>query len=144
MLLKGRGAMYHGYFEGYVRDDDGRCVHFEVKCEKVRREDCLLIHNALSRSPDITVCMASITEPQEVKEIFCDTCGSQLVFKTAAGAIASSDYIGTSTCRVCQREHCRTTNCLKCETGKYPDCQFPGLKRPALEKEFNNTGNNSE
>ena len=136
--------MYHGHFEGYVRDDDGRCVHFEVECEKVRRDDCVLIHNALLRSPDITVCATSITEPQDVKEIFCDTCGSQLVFKTAAGAVASSDYIGTSTCRVCQMEYCRMTNCLKCESGKHPACQFSGLKRLAFEEENDTFGNDTE
>ena len=122
--------MYHGHFDAYVRDKDGRCVHFEVACEKIRREDCVLIHNALLRSPDIHLCGVSITQPQEAEEVFCDTCGCKLVYKTATGPIASSDYIGTSTCRNCQLEYCRTTNCLQCETGNYPDCQFLNLKSP--------------
>lgn len=120
--------MYHGHFEGYVRNDDGRFVHFEVKCEKVRREDCVLIQNALLKSPDISVCAASITEQQQVEEVFCGICGCQLVFKTAVGPMASSDYIGTSTCRSCQTEYCRTTNCLGCKVGNYPGCRFLYLK----------------
>ena len=124
--------MYRGHFEGYVRDDDGRCVHFEVEREKVCREDCVLIHNALLRSPDISVCAASITEWKEVEEVFCGICGCQLVFRTAVGPLASSDYIGTSTCRSCQVEHCRTTNCFGCRIGNYPDCRFLYLKGQAV------------
>lgn len=119
--------MYHGYFEGYVKDDDGRCVHFEVECEKVRREDCVLIHNALLKSPDISACASSITE-QEAEEVCCDICGCKIVFMTDVGLMASSEYIGASTYRSCQAEHCRTTNCLQCEIGRYPDCQFLWLK----------------
>ena len=124
--------MYYGHIEGYVKDDDGRCVHFEVECEKVRREDCVLIHNALLKSPDIHLCGASITEPQDTKEVVCDTCGHKIVFKTAVGPMASSDYIGTTTCRSCQAEHCRTTNCLGCKIGNYPDCRFLCLKESAV------------
>lgn len=74
-------------------------------------------------------------KPVEWKEMFCDTCGSQIVYKTAAGMMASSDYIGTSTCRDCQMEHCRRTNCLGCEIGNYPDCKFAYLKQMAMEEE---------
>lgn len=124
--------MYHGYFEGYVKDDDGRCVHFEVECEKVRREDCVLIHKALAGAPGISECVASITErheeSEEVEEVFCDTCGCKLVFKTAVGPMTSSAYIGTSTCRDCQIEYCRSTSCTKCKVAEYPYCRFLSLK----------------
>ena len=124
--------MYYGHFEGYVKDDDGRCIRFEVECEKIRREDCVLIHNALLKSPDIHLCGVSITESQDAEEVVCDTCGHKIVFKTAVGPVASSEYIGTTTCRSCQMEYCRTMNCLGCKIGNYSDCQFLYLKKLAV------------
>lgn len=41
---------------------------------------------------------------------------------------SSIDVDDLDICRNCLQYHCETTNCLKCEYGKYPDCRFLHLK----------------
>lgn len=62
--------------------------------------------------------------------IKCKVCGSWLVNMNSTGTIyASSHYNGTDICDSCMIEHCVATNCLGCELGKYPECQFLDMKK---------------
>ena len=70
--------------------------------------------------------------PVKWEEQSCGICGCRLIFMTSVGMMASSDYIGTKICRDCQMEFCRTTNCLGCEMGTYPNCEFTYLKQLAI------------
>lgn len=58
----------------------------------------------------------------------CSVCGSEIIFEDNGRFFASSDYIGTDMCRPCMEEHCKSTNCLACDIGKYPDCKYLYLK----------------
>ena len=58
----------------------------------------------------------------------CKICGAEVIFEDNGRFFASSDYIGTDICRNCMEEHCKSTNCLACDIGKYPDCRYLYLK----------------
>ncbi len=60
----------------------------------------------------------------------CSICGSWLTDVTKDGiGIASSHYNGTDVCDSCIVEHCLATNCLDCNWGHYPDCQYLSMKK---------------
>lgn len=66
----------------------------------------------------------------------CDTCGCKMVWEhpdIPGLFMASSSFIGGDTCHECMSEHCSTTNCLGCERGHYPDCQYLSLKTTTEE-----------
>lgn len=58
----------------------------------------------------------------------CSVCGAQIIFEDEGRFFASSDYIGADMCRPCMEEHCKSTNCLMCDIGKYPNCKHLYLK----------------
>ena len=74
--------------------------------------------------------------PLKWEELSCDTCGRWLIRALPNGHMQSSgnDYIGTTTCRTCLTEYCRTTNCLGCSRGNYPDCPYLELKKAGREE----------
>lgn len=67
--------------------------------------------------------------PVDWSDLDCDTCGKPLIRNRGGIPYAMSDFIGTSTCRSCQLEYCRQTNCLACKDGNYPDCRFLKMKK---------------
>lgn len=54
--------MFHYCFDCYTRSDDGRLVRFKIEGDRERREDCVAVHNAVLRSPAVSICGASLTE----------------------------------------------------------------------------------
>lgn len=66
------------------------------------------------------------TEPKYATK--CKICGAEIIFEDNCRFFASSDYIGTDICRPCMEEHCKSTNCLACDIGKYPNCRYLYLK----------------
>ena len=69
-------------------------------------------------------------------ELHCKLCGSQLIYRIDAFPpgrfMASSDYVGGVICLLCMTEHCAQTNCLQCELGNWPGCEYAWIKRSAL------------
>lgn len=59
-----------------------------------------------------------------MEDINCSVCGGWLV----SDGFVSSDYIGTDVCMTCQATHCLNTDCLKCNVGKFPDCEYVQMK----------------
>lgn len=63
-------------------------------------------------------------------KLSCKICGAWLTNTNSVGiGYASSHYNGTDICDDCMLEHCLSTNCLGCELGSYPDCQFLSRKK---------------
>lgn len=73
--------------------------------------------------------------PTEFTPLRCRRCNCKLTFMTAAGEMCSSEYNGTDICDTCMVEHCLGTNCLGCEIGAYPNCQFQEMKKCYMEFE---------
>lgn len=74
-------------------------------------------------------------EPVVWHDLNCDTCGVWLIRHDELSAYASSDYIGTNTCRICQMAFCARTNCLDCDGVKEKsgsECEFTYLKQQQL------------
>lgn len=71
---------------------------------------------------------------QHFKPVICKDCGAKLTGINDVGDIyASSHYNGTEYCDSCMIEHCVHTNCLGCDRGQYPDCQFLDQKKFYME-----------
>lgn len=66
-------------------------------------------------------------------EKVCSVCGQKTVYEhpDIPGLFMnnSDDIPGWPVCMSCMEEHCCTTNCLKCEYGKFPDCRFLDMKK---------------
>lgn len=67
------------------------------------------------------------------KKIKCKICGCAMVWEhpQVPGVFQeSSCYLGDGwpICRDCMIDHCVHANCLACNYGKYPDCQFLEMK----------------
>lgn len=74
-------------------------------------------------------------KPVVWEELHCKVCGGWLVQKLSYGGFyASSDYIGKDICKCCWIEECLSTNCLACQRGNYPDCEWLDLKKYYQEK----------
>lgn len=63
----------------------------------------------------------------------CKVCGAEMLFmcpEILPDRImkSSCDIDNWQFCLDCTVEHCVSTNCLGCEYGKYPNCNFLGLK----------------
>lgn len=68
------------------------------------------------------------------KPVICKDCGCKLTGLSSSGMVyASSHYNGTEYCDSCMIEHCVNTNCLGCDRGQYPDCQFLDQKKFYME-----------
>lgn len=74
-----------------------------------------------------------LVEPVEWHNVDCSICGKRLVALVYGRPLADPDYIGSNVCRNCQMEYCSETNCLKCEFGDYPHCQYRYLKDLAMK-----------
>lgn len=69
-------------------------------------------------------------------EIHCKECGSWIgTINRDGSSYASSHYNGTEICDSCMTEHCCSTNCLGCELGDYPNCQFQNMKQIYMNQE---------
>lgn len=72
--------------------------------------------------------------PVKWEPMDCDICGVPLLRALPGGHIQTQyGFIGTTTCSACMMEFCRTTNCLSCSRGNYPDCKYRHLKKQAME-----------
>lgn len=70
------------------------------------------------------------------KPVICKDCGCKLTNINSMGDVyASSHYNGTEYCDSCMIEHCVHTNCLGCERGEYPNCQFLDQKQCYMEED---------
>jgi len=62
----------------------------------------------------------------------CKTCDCAMVWEnphSLTGFQESSSHIeGWPICKDCMIDHCVHANCLACNYGKYPDCQFLKMK----------------
>jgi hypothetical protein len=69
----------------------------------------------------------------------CALCGTKMVWEhpnIPGHFVASScDIDGWHICHECMAEHCAGTNCLSCEYGKYPECDFLELKRHYMQND---------
>lgn len=69
----------------------------------------------------------------------CKSCGCKMVWEhpdIPGHFMASScDIEDWPICHDCMVEHCCQTNCLGCEYGKYPSCQFNELKKHYMEED---------
>ena len=67
--------------------------------------------------------------PHKYEPMDCGICGQPIIRKICDRLTVTSGYIGTSICRSCMTEYCRSTNCLGCLKGTYPNCKWLCLKR---------------
>lgn len=66
----------------------------------------------------------------------CALCGADLGQLIGDTIDYFDDYTGSPVCRSCIIEHCCTTNCLGCEIGTYPDCEYLKIKHHYMQEEM--------
>lgn len=72
--------------------------------------------------------------PRKWEPMDCAICGQPIIRKIGGRLTVTGGYIGTSICRSCMKEYCRSTNCLGCRKGRYPSCKWFSLKRKRSKK----------
>lgn len=68
-----------------------------------------------------------------LKDKNCVLCGESI----ASGSVSFAIGDIAVHCE-CLEEHCKTTNCLGCKIGEYPDCAFTSMKKALMNLEGEN------